>query len=234
MLVRVSYGEDIVAATTGEETMIVSTDPISFAAERTGTLGVVIASNDVAVCGGVPEWLVNIVLLPELDVNLLGDITAQLDAEARRLDISIVGSHTETVARLSRPLFSLTCMDLTGRYVPMSGAESGDTVTLTKGTGVEGMAVLATDSRTNLGATSVEPAATDHAVGFFDDVSVLPESAVLALAATAMHDPTEGDVLNRLVELACASGVRIKVDGDDVSVRPETWTLCGAMGVDPM
>ncbi|ELK54450.1 hydrogenase expression/formation protein, partial [Haloferax sp. BAB-2207] len=88
--------------------------------------------------------------------------------------------------------------------------------------------------RADLDAASVEPAAIDRAAGFFDDISVLPESAVLAPAATAMHDPTEGGVLNGLVELACASGVRIEVDGDDVPVRPETRALCEAMGVDPM
>ncbi|RDZ33541.1 MULTISPECIES: AIR synthase family protein [unclassified Haloferax] len=234
LLVGAGYGEDAAAVATGEGTMVVSTDPISLAAERIGTLGVAIASNDVAACGGVPEWLVSTVLLPEPDVDLLDDITAQLDAEAERLGISIVGGHTETVAGLSRPLLSLTCMGPTDRYVPTSGAEPGDSVVLTKGAGVEGTAVLATDFRADLDAASVEPAAIDRAAGFFDDISVLPESAVLAPAATAMHDPTEGGVLNGLVELACASGVRIEVDGDDVPVRPETRALCEAMGVDPM
>ncbi|WP_148414235.1 AIR synthase family protein [Haloferax sp. KTX1] len=234
LLVGAGYGEDAAAVATGEGTMVVSTDPISLAAERIGTLGVAIASNDVAACGGVPEWLVSTVLLPEPDVDLLDDITAQLDAEARRLGISIVGGHTETVAGLSRPLLSLTCMGPTDRYVPTSGAEPGDAVILTKGAGIEGTAVLATDFRADLDAAGVDAETVDRAAGFFDDISVLPESAVLAPAATAMHDPTEGGVLNGLVELACASGVRIEVDGDDVPVRPETRALCDAMGVDPM
>ncbi|CQR52871.1 MULTISPECIES: AIR synthase family protein [Haloferax] len=234
LLVGAGYGEDAAAVATGEGTMVVSTDPISLAAERIGTLGVAIASNDVAACGGVPEWLVSTVLLPEPDVDLLDDITAQLDAEARRLGISIVGGHTETVAGLSRPLLSLTCMGPTDRYVPTSGADPGDAVILTKGAGIEGTAVLATDFRADLDAAGVDSETVDRAADFFDDISVLPESAVLAPAATAMHDPTEGGVLNGLVELACASGVRIEVDGDDVPVRPETRALCDAMGVDPM
>ncbi|MFK8215194.1 AIR synthase family protein [Haloferax volcanii] len=234
LLVGAGYGEDAAAVATDEGTMVVSTDPISLAAERIGTLGVAIASNDVAACGGVPEWLVSTVLLPEPDVDLLDDITAQLDAEARRLGISIVGGHTETVSGLSRPLLSLTCMGPTDRYVPTSGAEPGDAVILTKGAGIEGTAVLATDFRADLDDAGVDSETVDRAAGFFDDISVLPESAVLASAATAMHDPTEGGVLNGLVELACASGVRIEVEADDVSVRPETRALCDAMGVEPM
>ncbi|WP_267643707.1 AIR synthase family protein [Haloarchaeobius amylolyticus] len=234
LLVGAGYGEDAAAIATDEGTMVVSTDPISLAADRIGTLGVAIASNDVAACGGVPEWLVSTILLPEPDVDLLDEITAQLDAEASRLGITIIGGHTETVAGLERPLLSLTCMGPTDRYVPTSGATPGDTVILTKGAGIEATAVLATDFGADLAEAGVDSETVERAAGFFDDISVLPDSAVLAPVATAMHDPTEGGVLNGLVELACASGVRLEVDSEDVGVRPETRTLCAAMDVDPV
>jgi len=234
LLVGAGYGEDAAAVRIDGTTMVVSTDPISLAAERIGTLGVAIASNDVAACGGVPEYLVSTVLLPEPDVSLLDEITAQLDAEAKRLGICIVGGHTETIAGLARPLLSLTCMGPTDRYVPTGGAEPGDAVILTKGAGIEATAVLATDFRDALESNGVDPETIDRAAGFFDDVSVLPESAVLAPVATAMHDPTEGGVLNGLVELACASSVRIDVDEGDVPVPPATRAVCAAMDVDPL
>jgi hydrogenase expression/formation protein HypE len=234
LLVGAGYGEDAAAVATGDGTMVVSTDPISLAADRIGTLGVAIASNDVAACGGVPEWLVSTVFLTSPDVSLLDEITAQLDAEARRLGITIVGGHTETVAGLSRPLLSLTCMGWADRYVPTGGARPGDAVILTKGAGIEATAVLATDFREDLEAAAVDDETIDRAVDCFDRVSVLRESTVLAPVATAMHDPTEGGVLNGVVELACASGVRVELRAEDVPVRPETRTLCDAMGLDPL
>ncbi len=232
--VGAGYGEDAAAVTTEGGTMVVSTDPISLAADRIGTLGVAIASNDVAACGGVPEWLVDTIFLPEPDVELLDEVTAQLDAEAERLGITIVGGHTETVAGLSQPLLSLTCMGFAERYVPTSGVAPGDAVILTKAAGIEGTAVLATDFRADLDAAGVDAEVVADATGFFDDVSVLPEATVLAPLATAMHDPTEGGVLNGLVELACASGVRIDLREEAVPVRPATRALCTAMGVDPL
>jgi hydrogenase expression/formation protein HypE len=234
LLVGAGYGEDAAAIDTADGVLVVSTDPISLAADRIGTLGVAIASNDVAACGALPEWLVSTVFLPDPDVDLLDEITAQLDAEARRLGISIVGGHTETVRGLTQPLLSLTCFGETDRYVPTSGATPGDAVILTKAAGIEATAVLATDFRADLEAAGVDADAIDRAVGFFDDISVLPESLVLAPTATATHDPTEGGVLNGLVEVACASEVHVDLRADAVPVRPDTRTLCAAMGVDPL
>ncbi|MFC4408288.1 AIR synthase family protein [Haloarchaeobius iranensis] len=234
LLVGAGYGEDAAAIAADGSTLVVSTDPISLAAERIGTLGVAIASNDVAACGGIPEWLVSTIFLPDEDEGHLDTVTGQLDAEARRLGITIVSGHTETLAALDRPLLSLTCMGPTDRYVPTSGANPGDVVLLTKWAGIEGSAVLATDFRDTLLDAGVESATVDRAAAFFDDVSVLPESAVLAPVATAMHDPTEGGVLNGLVELACASDVSIELDSEAVPIRDETRRLCAAMGVDPL
>ncbi|WP_440991760.1 AIR synthase family protein [Haloarchaeobius baliensis] len=234
LLAGPGYGEDAAAVATDGSTMVVSTDPISLAADRIGTLGVAIASNDVAACGGIPEWLVATIFLPSEDEHLLDEVTRQLDDEARRLGITIVGGHTETLAALDRPLLSLTCMGPTDRYVPTAGAEPGDAVVLTKGAGIEATAVLATDFRDELEAAGVDGATIDRAATFFDDISVLPESAVLSGAATAMHDPTEGGVLNGLVELAGASGVRIDLDRERVPVSAETEACCGAMDVDPL
>ncbi|WP_224268914.1 AIR synthase family protein [Haloprofundus salinisoli] len=231
LLVGPAFGEDAAAVRVGGETLVVSTDPISLAAERIGTLGVAIVSNDVATCGGVPEWLTCTILLPDDDPTLLDAITAQLDAEATRLGITIVGGHSESVSALSRPLLSLTCAGTADRYVPTSGADPGDRILLTKAAGVEGTAVLATDFADEF---DVPADLVADATAFFDDLSVIPDAAALTPFATAMHDPTEGGVAAGLTEVAVAGDVVLSVDPDDVPVRPETRRLCDAAGVDPL
>ncbi|MDZ7701343.1 MAG: AIR synthase-related protein [Halobacteriales archaeon] len=49
-----------------------------------------------------------------------------------------------------------------------------------------------------------------------------------------MHDPTEGGLIDGLLELATASGVRAVVDRDDVPVREATAACCAAVDVDPL
>jgi hydrogenase expression/formation protein HypE len=226
-----AFGEDAAAVRVDDETLIASTDPISLAAERIGQLAVVVASNDVAAAGGRPEYLLSTVLLPDADVDRLDTITAQLDAEADRLGLTIVGGHTEVVAGLDRPLCSLTCLGLADRFLSTGGATPGDRILLTKGAGIEATGVLATDFRDRL---DVSPAVLDRATDAFDDLSVMPEAAVLAPVATGMHDPTEGGVVEGLIEMALTAEATFAVDRDAVHVREETRAVCDAVGVDPL
>ena len=231
LLAGPAFGEDAAAIRVGDATLIVSTDPISLAAERIGQLAVTVASNDVAAAGGRPEFLLSTVLLPTADTALLDTITGQLDAESDRLGLTIAGGHTEVVAGLDRPLCSLTCFGVADRFVSTSGAAPDDRILLTKGAGIEATGVLATDFHDRL---DLPKDVLDRATAAFDDLSVMPEAAVLAPVATAMHDPTEGGVLEGLIEMALTGGVTLDVDRDAVHVRRETRAACEAVGVDPL
>jgi len=227
-----AYGEDAAAIELGDRTLVISSDPISLAAERIGTLGVHVACNDVAASGGDPEWLTSVLLLPgDADDATIDAIVADLDREAASIDATIVGGHTEYVDQLERPLLSLTAIGTTERFVSTGGAEPGDRVVLTKGAGIEATAILATDFAADL---DLPADAVDAAAAFFDEISVVPEARVLREHATAMHDPTEGGVLGGLVELARAAEVGIEVERAAVPVREETELVCTAMGVDPL
>jgi hydrogenase expression/formation protein HypE len=230
-----AYGEDTAAIELDEGTLVVNADPISLAAERIGTLGVNVACNDVAASGGTPEWLTSVVFLPDPETaeGDLDAITRQLDAAARDLDASIVGGHTEYAPALSDPILVVTCFGFADRYVPTSGARPGDTLLVTKGAGIEGTAILATDFRDAIEG-DVDAELIERGAACYDDVGVLEEAAVVSPHASAMHDPTEGGLVNGLFELAAASGVRLEVSPASIPVRPETRALCDAVGVDPL
>ncbi|ELY86785.1 AIR synthase-related protein domain protein [Natrinema altunense JCM 12890] len=242
-------GEDAAAIDwpDGEGTLVVSSDPISLAAEGVGELGVYVATNDVAVSGADPRWLTAVVLLPSADNgaadgddtagstdsgrSLLEEISHDLDAAAREVGASIVGGHSEYVDQLERPLLSLTAMGATDRFVPTGGAAPGDAVILTKAAGIEGSAILAADFGDEL---DIDPEVRERAEAFLDEISVVSEARIVREYATAMHDPTEGGVAAGLLEVARASSVRLTVDRDAVPIREATATLCEAAGVDPL
>lgn len=228
-----AYGEDTAAIQLEDGILVVNTDPISLAVGRIGTLGVNVACNDVAASGAVPEWLTCVVFLPAGNDSGLDEITRQLDEEARRLGVAIVGGHSEYAPALSDPLLVLTCFGLTNRYVPTAGAQPGDRILVTKSAGIEGTAVLATDFADVVDG-EVSRSVIERGATFYDDVSVVEDAAVVGEYANAMHDPTEGGLVDGLFEMAVASGVRLDVDPDAIPVRDETRALCRAAGVDPL
>jgi hydrogenase expression/formation protein HypE len=221
-------GEDAAALAVGDETLVVSSDPISLATTHVGTLGVSVACNDVAVAGVDPRWLTVVLVLP--DEGALDPVTSDLDTAARELGVAIVGGHSEFDESRDRPLTCLTAMG-TGEFIPTSGAQPGDRVLLTKAAAIEGTAILAADFGDDLG---VEEETRERAESFLDEISVVPDARALREHATAMHDPTEGGIVTGLQELARAADVRLEVDRDAIPVRPETTVLTDAAGVDPL
>ncbi|WP_135828852.1 AIR synthase family protein [Halorussus halobius] len=231
VLMGPEYGEDAAAMRVGDQLLVASSDPLSLARERLGTLAVHVACNDVAASGADPRWLTNVVFLPDDDPETRDVLTRQMDEAAESLGVAIVGGHSEYTPALDRPMVSLTAMGLADEYVPTGGAEPGDRVLLTKGAGIEGTAILATDFRAEV---ELPTELFDRAESFFEEISVVPDATAVREYATAMHDPTEGGLVNGLVEVAVASGVRLDVDQSAIPVRDETAALCDAMGVDPL
>jgi hydrogenase expression/formation protein HypE len=250
VLVGPQYGEDAAALRVGERVLVASVDPITFAADRIGTLAVNIATNDVAACGATPRWIVPTLFVPDDsggddpndessidgsngdDAGTLDRIVVQLDAAARGVGVAIVGGHTEYADR-ARPLVSTACLGLADRYVPTGGAEPGDELLLTKSAGIEAGAILATDFEELLAADLPEETIEAAEAGL-DDTSVAPEAAVLRERATAMHDPTEGGVLAGAIEMAVASDVRCTLRREDVPVREAIAAVCEAAEIDPL
>ena len=228
-----AYGEDAGAIRLGDDVLVVNPDPISMAVGRVGTLGVHVACNDVAASGGTPAWLTCVAFLPGSSDDALDAITRQIDATATELDVAVVAGHTEYAPALSDPMVVVNCLGLADRYVPTGGARPGDRLLVTKGAGVEATAILATDFADRL-ADEVDRETIELAETFYDEVGVVEDAAAVAPHASAMHDPTEGGVVQGALEMAVASGVRLEVDPDAVPVREPTAALCGAVGVDPM
>ncbi len=229
VVVGPAYGEDTAAIRIGEELLVVNTDPVSLAAERIGEIGIHVACNDIAASGGEPRWLTAAIFLPE--TGSLDPVVSQLDAAAREAGVSIVGGHTEYAPERDRPLVSLTCLGLADEYVPTGGARPGDELILTKGAGIEGTAILATDFRKEI---DLPEELLDQGGALFSELGVLPEARLLREDAHALHDPTEGGLIDGALELAVASNVTARIERGRVPVREPTKRLCEAMGVDPL
>jgi hydrogenase maturation factor len=232
-------GVDAAVVRLGGTDVVVASDPVTFAADRIGAYAVTVNANDVAVCGARPRFFTATLLLPvDAEADLAEAIFGDLAEACRRLDVLLVGGHTECTAGLDRPILAGTMLgDLEGRPpLTSAGARPGDAVVLTGGAAIEATALIAREKGEAL-AASVGEDVLERARNFLYDpgISVVEAARVARDAgARALHDVTEGGVVTGLWEMAEASGLGMDVDAGAIPVRDETRAVCEAVGIDPL
>ena len=222
----------------GNKNVVVSMDPITGAVERVGWEAININANDVATFGVEPAFFFSCIMLPEnADSKIIETISSQMNNAAKELGIAIVGGHCESTPGLVNPIVVGCIMGITekGNYVTAAGAKAGDKLILTKSAGIEGTAILASDREMQL--TKVfNPKILENAKRFYDQISVVKDALIAYRSggAHAMHDPTEGGILNGINEMADASDLGVKVFEEKITIEPETAKICRFYEIDPL
>ncbi|MBT8172039.1 AIR synthase family protein [Candidatus Bathyarchaeota archaeon] len=232
-----SIGEDAAIVQAGNEILALSSDPITGAEKWLGWLAVHVNANDIATRGIKPRWFNSIILLPKNStVELVEKICTQMDKAARQLNISIIGGHCEVTPSIDQPIVTGCAIGVAenGKYVNCSGAKIGDQIILTKGVGIEGTAILASDRREELSKIFDEKF-LKKSESYFENISVVKE-AIVAFnigGISAMHDPTEGGVAGGLHELADAANVGFNIYEEKIFVSEETQKICNYFLINP-
>jgi hydrogenase expression/formation protein HypE len=222
----------------GTKNAIISMDPITGAVEHIGWEAININANDIATFGVEPAFFFSCIMLPEnADSKIVETISTQMHNAAKELGIAIVGGHCESTPGLANPIVVGCMMGLTekGKYVTAAGAKTGDKLILTKSAGIEGTAILATDRQEQLSKT-FNPTILESSKDFYNQISVVKDAltAYKTGGVHAMHDPTEGGILNGIHEMADAAGLGARIFEEKITVEPETAKICRFYEIDPL
>ena len=238
VIVGPGVGLDAAAIKVSAGTLVLASDPVTYASDQLGHYAVCVNANDIYVSGARPRWFLADILLPPGGARLAEGIFRQMHRACEELGISLVGGHTEMTPDLPRPMVAgFMIGELLGNK-PLSagGLRAGDRIILTKGLAIEGTALIARDKQKELaGEFSQRFLARARRFLRQPGLSVGSEAAIaLHAGAHAMHDPTEGGLLNGLWEMAQASRLSLHIDGEQIHVYPETQELCRRYGLDPL
>ncbi|MGA3109993.1 MAG: AIR synthase family protein [Candidatus Bathyarchaeia archaeon] len=233
-----SVGEDAALVSLGKNVLVLTTDPVTGTASDIGWLAVHVNANDVACRGARPKWFLCDLLLPERSNAALVDrIMKQIDKAAKGIGVAVVGGHTEVTPGLKRPIVIGYMVGVVSRkkYVTSHSARPQDQIIMTKTVGIEGTSVLATDFARKL-RKKIGPRSLRRAKDFRNMISVVDDALIAARAGgvKAMHDPTEGGLLQGVWELAEASHVGFMIQESRIAIRSETREICSALRVDPL
>ena len=218
-------GEDCAAVQLAEdETLVMSTDPITGTAKDIGTLAIQITVNDLASAGAEPVGVLLTVLLPtsvcEQDLCLM---MKQVEEACAKANVQVMGGHTEVTRVVNQPVISVCGVGKVkkGHLISTAGARPGMDILVSKWIGIEGTSIIA--------VPFIEKAKALDAY-----ISVQSEAAVAVTSGvSAMHDVTEGGIFGALWEMAEASGVGLEIDLKKIPIRQETVEVCEFFGVNP-
>jgi hydrogenase expression/formation protein HypE len=233
-------GEDAAVIALGDNLLIVTSDPITFAASRAGWHAVHVNANDIAAMGGDPLWFSATVLLPaatsEQEVEAL---FAQIEAACNEVGAALVTGHTEVTDSVTRPVVAGTMLGLASAgAVQSSGGAQPDDVLLVAGVaGVEGTLILAADFAADLVLKGLSREEIEQARALqLNGISVLPAARALRSVANvhALHDATEGGVATAALEIAQASRLALELDAGAVPLHPVSGRICAALELDPL
>lgn len=240
VIVGPGVGGDAAAIDLGSTTLVVKSDPITFATESAARYLVDVNANDLACLGATPRWMMVTALLPP------GTTEALVESHFRELrdaclqrGISLVGGHTEVTSGLDRSILVGVLIGEAegGRLLRPGGARPGDRLLLTQAIAIEGTALVARELGASL-SSAVDPLVVERAANLLFDpgISVVREAIALLEAGgvTALHDPTEGGLATGVRELALAAGCGATIDRDAVPILPETAAIADALGLDPL
>ncbi|WP_432663161.1 AIR synthase family protein [Wukongibacter baidiensis] len=237
VMVRPGIGEDCAVVDFGEYALVMSTDPITGASSEIGKLAVHINCNDIATNGIEPLGLMMTILAPEgTTENEIEEIMKQASYEAGKLNVEIIGGHTEITEAVNRIVISATAIgrQLKSQVVKSSGARVGDKIIMTKTAGLEGTGIIAFDLEDKLNSTFSREIIAG-AKKMVDYISVVKEGVVSGkMGASSMHDVTEGGILGAVWEICKASKLGCNIYKERIALAKETVEICKFFDIDPL
>ena len=246
VIVGPQLGEDAAVIALGDNYLVATSDPITFATEDIGWYVVCVNSNDIAAMGAVPKWLLVTLLFPEdaTTPTMVRDIMEQITQACAAFDIELCGGHTEVTSAVTQPVVIGQMMGVTHKDALFTSADArvGDVLILTKGLGIEATAIIAREReeqvREKCDARFLEQA-KNYLVN--PGISVLKDAqiAIATGGVHAMHDVTEGGVATAASELATAAelGVIVYLDklfGSPILYSNITRILCDMFKLNPL
>ena len=229
-------GDDCAAIDLGEKVCYVSSDPITGAVSEIGKLAVNITCNDLATTGVEPMGImVTILAPPSTSVEDLQNIMVDMESECTKLNIDILGGHTEITDAVNKVIISVTGLGFgtKAHYEDKKEILEGDIVLLTKGTGIEGTAIIAYEKEEELKAV-LSQSEINYAKSMMDLTSVVKEGLLSSKLSKGMHDVTEGGILGAVWEVAELSKLGVSIYEDQLNVSEVTHKICNYYKIDPL
>ncbi|ACM60555.1 hydrogenase maturation factor [Caldicellulosiruptor bescii] len=230
-----NIGEDCAAVDIEGEIAVLTTDPITAGDSMSGFLSVIVACNDLAAAGAQPLGVLTTVLLPPgSDEDDFAYILTQIRDACNKLNIHLLGGHSEVTTAVTRPLIVSTGFGKVKKELLIStgGAKPGDKIVITKTIGLEGTFILYNKYKEKL-KDILNSHEEKEIESFVEKLSVVKEGMIAREYASSMHDITEGGLFGAIYEVCRASGKGAVIYEDMINLSAAVQKVCAFFNLNP-
>lgn len=232
-----AVGEDNAIVDFGDEVAILSTDPITGAANDIGSLAVNISCNDISTSGGEPIGLLMTILAPpDATYEDIEMVMKDAGETAAKLNVEIIGGHTEITDAVNKIVVSTTAIGKTNKkkLSKIGNIKVGDKVVVTKFIGIEGTSILLNDLEPYF-IDKLSKNMIDKGKSYSSLISVVKEGKIGGeIGVNYMHDITEGGVLGAVWEAHRAIGKGIRIERESIPITDVTRSMSEILDIDPL
>lgn len=236
VVIRGGVGLDNAVMDFGGDLIVASTDPITGATKNIGSLAINVSVNDVSCqCADPVGVLMTVLIPPSATIEELKEIIEDANATAKKLNVDIIGGHTEVTEAVNKILISTTVLGRVNRDImpDIKKVKAGDVVAVSKNVAIEGTSIIANER------DDIEEVLNEEEIKFAkalsENISVLKESKLASkYGVKYMHDITEGGLYGALWETGVAVGHGLRVYYENIPLLDVTDKISKFYEIDPM
>ena len=236
VIVKSGTGLDCAVMDFAGDLIVASTDPITGASKNIGSLAINVSVNDVSCqCADPVGLLMTVLIPPSASLEDLKEIIEDANNTAKKLNVDIIGGHTEITDAVNKILISTTVLGrVNKKNMPdIKSIKAGDVIAVSKYVGIEGTSIISNEKDEVKEILSQKE--LEFAKSLSQDISVLKESRLASkYGVKHMHDITEGGLYGALWETEVAIGQGLRIYYDDIPLLDETNKIAEFYGIDPM
>lgn len=219
-----------------QQTVVLSTNPFIGTKKEVGEYGLYEAVNDVAMTGAeVISVLVSILLPAKMEEKGLKRIMEDLRIQCQRLNIDVIGGHTEVTPSVLEPILTVTAVGVLNEkeYFHSSSLKEEMEIVMTKWCAFSETARLAERMEQEL-QTRYPNDFLDGAKALKQFLPIKDEMEVLkACHVGAIHQVSKSGVFGALWDFAAAGKVGLEVDLMKIPMKQETVEICEFFDLNP-
>lgn len=220
--------------------LIISQDPITFTEKEIGYYGVIVNANDVAVMGAKPLYFLFTLLLPKgFNKENIKKVFEEVENVCRNLEIQVIGGHTEITPNLEKLILCGTMIGIRKKEKDFFPKEvnSGDFLFCVKEVPIEGVSIIAKEKK-----EVVKKILGEKKLNKFMKYNIKPGISIVKEAilisefkgTLAMHDPTEGGIINGIWEFCEFLNKGVIVYGDKIPMVKGFEKVFEYFSIDPL